>query len=75
MASARSVTVHVVPGQPQQQWCDGCMTSSAFTVNVYAFIGTQRPPTSPIGTVTACMRCDRDDSNPDDSRDDSPRVR
>jgi hypothetical protein len=52
------INVYLVPGEPQQAWCDRCLTSAAVTIPVHALM-----PSGPIcvGAVTTCLDCDGDD--------------
>jgi hypothetical protein len=54
-----SLTVNIEPGTPRLHlWCDRCLTSAAFEVDLYllASDGPRR-----IGTVAGCARCDYQD--------------
>jgi len=58
MARTVKVIVTLTPGTPRLHlWCDRCMTSARFEVDVYTL--TDEGPHR-LATINRCTRCDRE---------------
>lgn len=53
------LVVTIGPGEPRRKWCNRCLTSAGYEVDV--FMLTINGLTS-LGTISGCERCEPDDA-------------
>ncbi len=59
--ASRELTVHLVPGTPRLGlWCDDCMTSGRYEVDVYGLMLSSPP--SLLSVIRGCSTCDHRDA-------------